>query len=278
MTGGKAMSINRCGLTYEGKVVIVTGGSKGIGAGCARVFVDAGAKVVICARGLEEGQKLADELNKKGPGSCVFIACDVSREGDIRNVIDQTSKLYSRLDCLINNAGYHPPHKVIDDFSIADLHDVLNVNFINYFIFCKYTLPLLRITKGNIINLTSLVAQIGQEAATIYCASKGAITSFTKSLAIEESRHGVRVNCISPGNIISDSRIQGVKNSENPESLDTWLNSHQVFGRGGTSEETGQLCLFLASDAASYITGIDIIISGGAEIGYGVKYPLYFIK
>ena len=93
MTGGKAMSINRCGLTYEGKVVIVTGGSKGIGAGCARVFFDAGAKVVICARGLEEGQKLADELNKKGPGSCVFIACDVSREGDIRNVIDQTSKL-----------------------------------------------------------------------------------------------------------------------------------------------------------------------------------------
>lgn len=269
--------INRCGLAYTNKVVIITGGSKGIGAGCARVFVDAGARVVICARGVEAGKSLASELTEKGPGRCDFEVCDVSRPEDIRRVIDKTIKRYGRLDCLLNNAGYHPPHKTIDNFSLEEFLDVLQTNLVSYFVACKQALPHLRKTKGSIINMGSLVSIIGQECATTYCATKGGISGFTKSLAIEESRFGVRVNCVLPGNILSYGRERLLDTPEGTEYYN-WVDTNQPNGRSGTNEEVGQLCLFLASDAASYITGINMIISSGAELGYGVKYPLRFAK
>jgi len=270
--------INRCGMIYTDKVVIITGGSKGIGEGCARVFTDAGTKVAICARDIKAGEELAKELNSKGPGTCHFIRCDVSKPEEIKNLVDRTIELYGRIDCLINNAGYHPGFKSIDGFSLKDFQDILQTNLISYFVACKFALPHLRKTKGNIINMGSLAGIIGQEGGTIYSATKGAISSFTKSLAIEEARYAVRVNCISPGNILSYNRITGVAASENPEALNKLIDSWQPTGRSGINEEVGQLCLFLASHAASYITGIDVIISGGSELGYGIKYPLTFLK
>lgn len=269
--------IHRCRLTYADRVVLITGGSKGIGAGCARVFAEAGAKVVICARGRQVGEALAGELSAKGPGSCHFEACDVSKSDEVCRVIDRTLELHERLDCLINNAGYHSGFRPIDDFSLDEFMNILRTNLVSHFVACKYALPHLRKAEGNIINMGSLVAAIGQEAATIYCATKGGISAFTKSRAIEESRHGVRVNCVLPGNILSHSRRQAVADHPDGAELDKLVDSWQPVGRSGTNEEVGQLCLFLASDAASYITGAEIIISGGAELGYGVKYPLHFV-
>ena len=255
------------------KVTLITGGSKGIGAGCARVFVHAGAPVVICARGKEAGEALSTELNSEAPGECHFQQCDVSVPEDIYRVIDWTVNKYGRLDCLINNAGMHPPHKTIDEFSVEEFRDLLDLNLVSYFSACKYALPHLRKVRGNVINMSSLVGTMGQQLATIYCATKGGISAFTKALAIEEARHGVRVNAVLPGNILSNSRIEGVAQSENPEELDKLVDSWQWPGRSGTNEEAGYVCLFLASDWASYVTGIDLIISGGSELGYGVKAP-----
>ena len=255
------------------KVTLITGGSKGIGSGCARVFVQAGAKVVICARGKEVGEALATELNSQGPGECHFQQCNVAVPEDIYRVIDWTVDKYGRLDCLINNAGTHPPHKSIDEFSVDEFRDLLNLNLVSYFAACKYALPHIRKVRGSIINMGSLVGTMGQQLATIYCATKGGISAFTKALAIEEARHGVRVNAVLPGNILSNSRIEGVAQSENPEELDKLVDSWQWAGRSGSNEEAGYVCLFLASDWASYVTGIDLIISGGSELGYGVKAP-----
>jgi NAD(P)-dependent dehydrogenase (short-subunit alcohol dehydrogenase family) len=123
----------------------------------------------------------------------------------------------------------------------------------------------------------SLVGYIGQEGATIYCATKGAISAFTKALAIEETRYDVRVNAVLPGNILSDNRKRASAQRPDGAEFDRWIDSHQPTGRSGTCEEVGQLCLFLASEAASYLTGVEIIISGGSELGYGVKYPLKLI-
>ena len=271
------IKINRSGLALTDKVVIITGGSKGIGSGCARVFVDAGAKTVICGRGAEAGNAMAKELNKQGPGECVFEVCDVSKPDEIKNLIDNTIGRFGRLDCLINNAGYHPPVKTIDEFTVNDLENVWQANFVSQFAACKYALPHLRKTKGSIINMSSLVGQIGQEGAVTYCATKGAINAFTKSLSIEEARHGVRVNAVLPGNIVSDSRVQFIKSAPDGLEIDHWIDSNQHFGRSGTNEECGQLCLFLASEAASYLTGLEVVISGGSELGYGTKYPLKFI-
>jgi len=261
------------GPSYEGRVALITGGSKGIGAGCARVFAAAGAKVVICARGVEAGESLARDLTQRGPGVCRFEACDVSRPDDIEGVVRRTVERFGRLDCLINNAGYHPPHKAIDDFTLAEFMDVLQTNLVSCFVGCKCALPHLRKTRGSILNMSSLVGAIGQEGATTYCAAKGAMNAFTKSLAIEESRHGVRVNCVLPGNIHSHSREQTVASRPDGRELDKLVDSWQPMGRSGTPEEVGRLCLFLASDAASYVTGIEFIISGGSELGYGIKHP-----
>ena len=270
-------TINRCGLVYTDRVALITGGSKGIGEGCARVFTDAGAKVVICARGAAAGEAVAKELTEKGPGTCHFELCDVSKPEDIRRLIDRTIELHGCLDCLLNNAGYHPPHKAIDDFTLEEFLDVMQTNMASMFVACKHALPHLRKAGGTIINMGSLVGIMGQEAATTYCATKGAISAFTKALAIEEMPRGVRVNCVLPGNIWSDSRKQAAATVEDPDEFDRWIDSHQHSGRSGTPEEVGQLCLFLASDASSYLTGTETIISSGSELGYGVKYPHRFV-
>jgi len=271
------IEIKRCGMVYTDKVVVVTGGSMGIGEGCARVFVDAGARVVICARHAEAGKALEKELNAKGPGTCHFEICDVSQPDDIKRLVRCTIELYGGLDCLINNAGYHPAHKVIDDYSLEEFMEVLRTNLVSCFIASQQALPHLRPRKGSIINMSSLVGEMGQEVAVTYCATKGAINAFTKALAIEEARYGVRVNCVLPGNIFSNSMKQYLKTPEGKKHYH-WIIANQHLGRCGTNEEVGQLCLFLASEAAAYITGITVNISAGAELGYGTKYPLHFVE
>lgn len=256
------------------KVVIVTGGSKGIGEGCARVFVTAGWSVIICARGKEAGEALAAELSATGPGRCHFEPCDVTKETDIKNVIDRTVALFGRIDCLINNAGWHPDHRPIDDFSSDEFRELLNLNLISYFVGCKYALPYLRQTKGAIVNISSLVGQIGQEWATTYAATKGGITAFTKALAVDEMRNGVRVNAVLPGNIITPLFHSAVNAKVDPEKAWETAHSLQWAGRAGTAEEVGCVCLFLAGEQASYVTGIELIVSGGSELAYGIKWPL----
>jgi NAD(P)-dependent dehydrogenase (short-subunit alcohol dehydrogenase family) len=157
---------------------------------------------------------------------------------------------------------------------VDDLERVFATNFFSQFVGCKHALPHLRKTKGNIINMSSCTAMLSQEGATLYTATKGAICSFTKSLAIDEAQHGVRVNAVLPGNIYTDSRAQLIQSlGEHGAQLDRWADAMQHFGRSGTTYEAGQVCLFLASDAASFLTGLDLYISAGIEIGVGMKYP-----
>ena len=255
------------------KVTLITGGSKGIGEGCARVFCAAGASVVISARGREAGEALAKELTAKGPGECHFEPCDVSKSAEIKQVIEKTVARYGRLDCLINNAGWHPPHHPIDDFSIKEFNDLIQLNLVSVFAGCKFALPCLHETRGSIINMSSLVGAMGQDGATMYCATKGGINGLTKALAIDEARHGVRVNAVLPGNILSAMRVEAVSRAKDPAALDDLIDSWQWPGHSGTIEECGYACLFLASDGAGFITGIELIISGGAELGYGIKAP-----
>jgi NAD(P)-dependent dehydrogenase (short-subunit alcohol dehydrogenase family) len=255
---------------YTEKVVIITGGTKGIGKGCVQAFVSAGAKVVFCSRNPNEGAPLAQELNQTGPGEASFVPCDVSKTFEIKNLIDTTIQKHGRLDCLVNNAGWHPPHKPIDNFSIQEFRDLLDLNLVSIFAACKFALPHLRQTQGNIINLSSLVGAMGQLHATTYVATKGAITAFTKALAIDEAEYGVRVNSVSPGNVYTPLWQEAIDASSDPIQCRADGEAAQVLGRMGTIEEVGKLCLFLASEA-TFITGVDHIISGGAELGYGRK-------
>jgi NAD(P)-dependent dehydrogenase (short-subunit alcohol dehydrogenase family) len=257
-------------MRYKDKVVIVTGGSKGIGEGCVRVFVEAGSRVVFCARKPKAGRALARDVSAKGPGEAHFVTCDVSKVDDLRRLVDTTVDRYGRIDCLINNAGWHPPHKPIDDFTVAEFRRLLDLNLVSIFAACKLALPHLRKTKGNIINLSSLVGTMGQLHATTYVATKGAITAFTKALAIDEAAHGVRVNSVSPGNIDTPLWQEAIDAAPDPARCRADGEAAQLRGRMGTIEETGRLCLFLAAEA-TFTTGVDHIQSGGAELGYGRK-------
>ncbi len=257
-------------MRYKDKVVIITGGSKGIGKSCVQAFVGAGAKVVFCARHEAEGQTLASKLTSLGPGDAQFNPCDVSKTDEIKRLIEDPVAKHGRLDCLINNAGWHPPHKSIDDFSIQDFRDLLELNLVSIFAACKFALPHLRRSHGNIINLSSLVGMIGQIHATTYVATKGAITAFTKALAIDEAVHGVRVNSVSPGNVYTPLWQEAIDAAPDPNRCREEGETAQVLGRMGTIEEVGRLCLFIAAEA-TFTTGVDHIISGGAELGYGTK-------
>ncbi|KAK7099590.1 hypothetical protein V1264_003706 [Littorina saxatilis] len=258
------------GLRYKDKVTIVTGGSKGIGKGCVEVFVKHGAKVVFCARGEKDGKEVEAALNAAGPGEATFVKCDMSKEEEIKNLIDVTVAKYGRIDCLINNAGVHPPHKPIDDFSTSDMQELMNLNLVSYFAASKFALPYLRQTEGNIINDGSLVAHIGQMEAVTYVATKGAIMSMTRALAVDEARYNVRVNSFSPGNVWTPMWDAGARSTNDYEAAIKGGEDCQLLGRFGTIEECGLVCLFLAADA-TFCTGIDIMVSGGAELNYGNK-------
>ncbi|XP_063443192.1 17-beta-hydroxysteroid dehydrogenase 14-like [Mytilus trossulus] len=257
-------------LRYKDKVALITGGSRGIGKGCVDVFVENGAKVVFCSNDDTEGQHLERNLNSKGPGEALFVNGDVTQDSDIKKIVKKTVEKFGRIDCLINNAGTHPLSHTIDEFSAEDFRKLLDLNLINYFLFSKYSLPHLRKTEGSIINISSLVNQIGQEQAVTYVATKGAITSMTKALAIDEAKYNVRVNSVAPSAIWTPLLDDVLKSVPNPLEAKQMCENNQLLGRLGTIEEVGKACLFLASDA-TFCTGIELNLSAGAELNYGNK-------
>ncbi|CAG2186278.1 17-beta-hydroxysteroid dehydrogenase 14 [Mytilus edulis] len=259
------------GLRYKEKITLVSGGSRGIGKGCVEVFVENGAHVVFCSNDEEEGKHTERDLNSRGPGESCFIYGDVTKEPDIKNIVEKTIEKYGRLDCLINNVGTRKssPHP-IDEFSAEDFRKLIDLNVVSYFLFSKYALPYLRLTEGSIINISSLVGNIGQGQAVTYCATKGAITSMTKALAIDESKYNVRVNSISPSNIWTPLFDSYLKTCPESEEVKKGFENNQLLGRFGTIQEIGQACLFLAADA-TFCTGIEINMSAGAELNYANK-------
>ncbi len=255
-------------MRFKDRAVIVTGGSKGIGAGCARVFCAEGGLVSILSRGIEAGEALAKELTQQGPGRAIYIQCDVSRHEQIKKAVDRTVEEFGRVDCIINNAGWHPPATRIDDTSVQEIEDLLRLNYIGAFAGAKYALPHLRKTKGTIINVSSMVGILGQDQAAGYCGTKAAQIGLTRALAVELGREGIRVNAILPGNIDTPLMREWASTLDDPQSALDRVASLQVFDRMGTAEEMARLALFLATDESSFITGQAIQAEGGASLDY----------
>jgi NAD(P)-dependent dehydrogenase (short-subunit alcohol dehydrogenase family) len=255
--------------SFRDRVALITGGTKGIGEGCVALFAEAGAHVVFCGLEPELGTRVAERVTANGPGTATFIRCDVTRHEELHELVAETVRRHGRIDCLINNAGWHPPHRPIDDFSVADFRAILELNVVSLFALCRMALPHLRQSRGAIVNIASLVATIGQRHATTYVATKGAVLAFTKALAVDEAPD-VRVNSVSPGNVFTPLWQEAIDAAPDPAAAREAGDTAQPFGRMGTPREVGRLCLFLATDA-TFTTGADHIISGGAELGYGKK-------
>lgn len=258
------------GRTVAGNVVFITGGTRGIGAACARAFAGAGARVVVCGRDVEAGEKLAGELTAAGPGSCDYIRCDVAEAEQIRAAIEETVARHGRLDCLVNNAASFTGYVTIDDVDLDAFERLLRVNVVAYFAACKFAMPHLRRSRGNIINVNSMTGEVGAWHNSAYAATKGAGSALTKALAIDEAETGVRVNGILPGNVSTEARQRTDAEAGDPGHFE-WAESTQWLGRSARMEEVANVIVFLASDEASFITGADIAVSGGAELGFGPR-------
>ena len=256
----------------KGKVAIITGANTGIGFGCAKVFSEAGMNVVMAARRKEKGEAAAAELNAAGKGECTFFQCDVSDPDQVKALIDFAVEKYGRLDTMVNNAGYNPIHMDACDMSIESYQRVLATNLMGEFYGCKFAIPHLRKTTGSIINMSSILSKVGQEQTAGYSSTKGGINSMTQTIAIEEARHGVRVNAICPGHIMTEIVYKEMERVADPEAYLDRCNHYSWLGRGGQPEEVGTAALFLASSWAGYITGVTLNVSGGMEFGTIPKY------
>lgn len=254
-------------MKLKNKVAIITGGSKGIGLGCARVFAKYGCKVVIASRGEKDGLAAEKAIKKKG-GVAVFMKCDVNSEADMRRLVDSTVKRFGRLDCMVNNAGWHPPAMTIDQTSVEDFEKLLRLNLTSTFIGCKLAVPHLRKTKGSIINMASEVGLIGQAQAVAYVSTKSGQVGLTKALALDLAPEGVRVNAVCPAGVMTPLMKEWAATLKNPAAALKLVDSHHALGRMATIDEMGEVCAFLASDEASFVTGQAICPDGGAALGY----------
>ncbi|XP_031817608.1 17-beta-hydroxysteroid dehydrogenase 14 [Sarcophilus harrisii] len=239
----------------------------------AGFVLENGARVVICDKDESSGRALEKELGGvRPPAEAVFMQCDVTREADVQALIFGTLARFGRLDCVVNNAGHHPPEELLEETSSRAFRELLELNLLAVYTVSKLALPFLRQSQGSIINISSLVGAIGQRKAVPYVATKGAVTALTKALALDESQHRVRVNCISPGNIWTPLWKELAALTPDPSAAVREGERAQPLGRMGRPDEVGAAAVFLAFHA-SFCTGVDLPLSGGAELGYGCKMP-----
>ncbi|MBN1437166.1 MAG: glucose 1-dehydrogenase [Sedimentisphaerales bacterium] len=253
-------------MMLKDKVAIVTGSSKGIGEGIARVFVREGAKVVVTCRTEAMGEKMAEELGA-AEGKAIFVKADLTKDEDIQALVAAALKAFGKLDILVNNAGYHIS-KNAEDTTLEEWEFIQNTNLRSTFLCSKYSLPALKKTKGNIINISSMVGVVGQPNAAAYSATKGGQIAMTKNMAIDYAPDGVRVNVICPGWIQTPLVEDWFGQQSDPAAARKYIYGQHPLGRIGTIEECGDLAAFIASDKALFITGARFDIDGGVTLGY----------
>lgn len=253
-------------MRLKDKVAIVTGSSKGIGEGIARIFHKEGAKLVIVGRNVDAGMKMARELGSE-EGRAIFIKTDVRKSQEILDMIDKTLQTFGKIDIVVNNVGYHISKNVLDT-SEEEWEFIQETNLRSTFLCSKYSIPHLKKTKGNIINISSMVGQVGQPNAGAYSSTKGGQIAMTKNMAIDFAPDGIRVNVICPGWIQTPLVEDWFNQQEDPAAARKYIYGQHPLGRIGTIEECGHLAAFIASDEAGFITGAVFDIDGGVTLGY----------
>jgi NAD(P)-dependent dehydrogenase (short-subunit alcohol dehydrogenase family) len=244
---------------YTNKIVLVTGGTSGIGKVTAIAFAQEGAKVILTGRREKEGAEVVAEITKKG-GAAAFVRADVAKESEVKRAIDFVLSTHGRLDVAFNNAGVEivgPLDQVTED----QYRRTFDINVWGVLSAMKHEVAaMLKTGGGAIVNTSSIAGHIGLAQASIYVATKHAVEGLTRAVAVEVAKQGIRVNAVAPGSIATDmvERMKG----EQGEVLN-WLISQHPVGRLGTSEEIAAAVLYLASDAAKFTTGAILAVDGG---------------
>ena len=248
---------------FDGKVALVTGGNSGIGKATAILFAQQGAKVVIAARRVDEGEATVAEIRSHG-GEAIFVPTDVSRAADAEAMVARTVAEYGRLDCAFNNAGVSgggPLHELAE----AEWDRMVSVNLKGVWLGMKYQIiqMLSQGDGGAIVNDSSVAGLTGYVRSPHYSATKHGVIGLTKSAALQYLKQGIRVNAVCPGMIMTPMidrafAIPGVED---------WFRS-RLPGRGGQPDEVAQAVSWLCSEAASFVTGVALPVDGGAAAGF----------
>ena len=243
-------------MRLAGKVAIITGAASGMGAATARIFVREGAKVVIADVMEHEGKQVAGSLG----AAARFEKLDVTNEENWAEAVANTVKAFGKLDLLVNNAGISGSAEQ-DLHSTPAWHRIMDINATGVFLGMKHAIPaMIKAGGGSIVNFSSISGIVGQDGIHMaYNASKGAVRLMTKSAAVQQGRHKIRVNSVHPG-IMPPMRTSG--RTADPATREKMLRNVPL-GRAGEVDEVANAVLFLASDEASYITGSEIHVDGG---------------
>jgi len=244
--------------SLENKVAIVTGASSGIGEAIAITFAAAGAKVVVSDINEEGGNKVVEAIKSKG-GDAFFIRADTSGAEENEKLVAETIKHYGSLSIAVNNAGVGGPAALTGEYPIDAWDKVIAVNLSGVFYGLRYQVPaILANGGGSIINMASVLGQVGTKFSPAYVAAKHGVVGLTKAAALEYADQKVRINSVGPGYIKTPLLTQHL----NQEQMDDLVSKHPV-GRLGESQEIAELVLWLASDKASFVTGTYYAADGG---------------
>jgi cyclopentanol dehydrogenase len=246
-------------MRLQGKVALISGGARGMGAVEARLFAREGAKVAIGDILEEEGRTVVAGINEMG-GEALFVRLDVTSETDWQNAIATVVRRFGRLDILVNNAGIGG-QSMVEQTSVNDWDKVMEVNAKGVFLGTKVAIPEMRKAGGgSIINISSQLGLVGTDnSSPQYQASKGAVRLLTKATAIQYAKDGIRVNSVHPGPIVTPMTEA---RRANPEVYKLTV-SRIPLGRYGQPEDVAYGVLYLASDESAYVTGSELVIDGG---------------
>lgn len=245
--------------SLSGRVALVTGAASGIGRATARLYAQEEARVVV-ADWDETGGHETVRLIEQATGEAYFVKTDVSSPADCERLVRLTLEQYDRLDFACNNAGIGGEQNRTADYSLDGWQQVINVNLSGVFYCMKYEIPALQSSgAGAIVNVASILGQVGFAMAPAYVAAKHGVVGLTKNAAVEYAASGIRVNSVGPA-FIKTPMIAGLE--ENPEMLNMLVSLHPI-GRLGTPEEVAELILWLTSEKASFVTGGYFAVDGG---------------
>ena len=244
----------------EGRVAIITGGCGDVGIETAKLFSKEGAKILIADMNDEVGEKLVKELNDDG-GEAVFYHVDVTKEDEIQAYVNQCVDVFGKLDTLINIACITGVETGYIHETTAEMFDKdVSINFKSVFLFTKYALPELRKNeRSTVVNFSAVSAAMGMVGHSIYGASKYAIESFTRMIATQYGKEGVRANCIRPGVMVNPVWVD----TDFGKEYAAYMLSHLPATRIGTAKDAAPVVLFFASDDSCYVTGQTLTMDGG---------------
>jgi meso-butanediol dehydrogenase / (S,S)-butanediol dehydrogenase / diacetyl reductase len=253
------------GLRLPGKVAVITGAGKGIGRATARLFVAEGAAVVAAVHRATDLPSLERDVDGL-PGRLVGVEVDVSRDADARRMIETAVSGFGGLDILVNNAGVEV-RGTVDAITDDQWNLVMDTNLRGAFLACRHAIPeMLKRGAGAIVNVSSINGIRGNSELAAYCATKGGLNALTRAMAIDYAARGIRANAVCPASIETQMSRENIASAPDPAARRLALIAKHPMGRIGTPEEVACAILFLASDEASFITGVELPIDGGRSI------------